>query len=57
MKRVQHMMHNIFQVDQEPLSNLFITSQQTFTCSSSTRETIEVEVVLMLTLKIIHTIF
>ena len=50
-------MHNIFQVNQQPLSKLFIMSQQTFTCSNSTRETIEVDVVLMLTLNIIHTIF
>ena len=42
------------------LSKLFVMSQQTFTCSNSTRETIEVYVVLMsllLTLNIIHTIF
>ena len=50
-------MYNIFQVDQEPLNKLFVTSQETFTCSSSTRETIEVDVVLMLALNIIHTIF
>ena len=37
-----------------------MTSQQIFTCSKSTRETLEVDVVLMslfLTLNIIHTIF
>ena len=37
-----------------------MTSQQTFTCSKSTRETLEVDVVLMslfLPLNIIHTIF
>ena len=54
------MLHNIFKIDQKSLSKLFITSQQTFTCSKSTREILEVDVVLMslfLTLNIIHTIF
>ena len=50
-------MHNIFQVDQQPLSKFFIMSQQKFTCSSSARETIEIDLNLMLTLNIIHTIF
>ena len=40
-ERGQHLMHNIFQVVQQPLNKLFITSQQTFTCSNSTKETIE----------------
>ena len=42
------------------LSKLFMTSQQTFTCLKSTRESLEVDVVVMflfLPLNIIHTIF
>ena len=39
--------HIIFKIDQKSLSKLFMTSQQTFTCSKSTRETLEVDVVLM----------
>ena len=56
----QHLLHNIFKVDQKSLSKLFMTFQQTFTCSKSTRETLESDHVLMtlfLTLNIIHTIF
>ena len=56
----QHLLHNIFKIDQKSLSKLFMTFQQTFTCSKSTRETLEAELVLMtlfLTLNIIHTIF
>ena len=40
-------MHNIFLIDQQSLSKLFITPQQTFTCSKPTRETLKVYVVLM----------
>ena len=58
--RKQYLLRNIFKIDQKSLSKLFITSQQTFTCSKSTREILEVDVVLMflfLTLNIIHAIF
>ena len=40
-------MYNVFKIDQQPFSKLFITSQQTFICSKSTRETVEIDVVLM----------
>ena len=40
-------MHNVFKIDQQPFSKLFITSQQTFIYSKSTRETVEIDVVLM----------
>ena len=59
-KREQHLLHNIFKIGQKSLSKLFMTSQLTFTCSKSARETLEVDVVLMalfLPLNIIHTIF
>ena len=55
-----HFLHIIFKIGQKLLSKLFVTSQQTFACSKSTRETLEVDVVLMslfLPLNIIHTIF
>ena len=58
--RKQYLLHSIFKIDQKSLSKLFITSQQTYACSKSTREIIEIDVVLMslfLTLNIIHTIF
>ena len=45
--RKQYLLRNIFKIDQKSLSKLFITSQQTFTCSKSTREILEVDVVLM----------
>ena len=41
------MLHNIFKIDQKSLSKLFMTSQQTFTYSKSTRETLEVDVAVM----------
>ena len=53
-------LHHLFKIDQEPLSKLLIKSQQTFTYSKSTRETLEVGIVLMslfLPLNIIPTIF
>ena len=56
----QHLLHNIFKIRQKSLSKLFMTSHKRFTCSKSTRETLEVDVVLMssfLPLNIIHTIF
>ena len=55
-----HLLHNIFKIGQKSLSKLFMTSQQTYTCLKSARETMEVNVVLMslfLPLNIIHTIF
>ena len=55
-----HLLHNIFKIGQKSLSKLFMTSQQTFTCSKLTRETLQFDVVLMslfLPLNIIHTIF
>ena len=56
----QHLLHNILKIGQKSLSKLFMTSQQTFTCSKLTRETLQFDVVLMslfLPLNIIHTIF
>ena len=37
-------MHNIFKIDQKSLSKLCLTSQQIFTCSKTTGETLEVDV-------------
>ena len=54
------MLHNILKIGQKSLSKLFMTSQQSFTCSKPTKESLEVDVVLMslfLPLNIIHTIF
>ena len=59
-EREQHLLHNTFKIGQKSLSKLFMTSQLTFTCSKSARETLEVDVVLMalfLLLNIIYTIF
>ena len=56
--RKPYLLHNILKIDQKSLSKVFITSKQTFTCSKSTREILEVDVVLMslfLTLNIIYT--
>ena len=47
-------------INDPEFTKLFMTYQQTFSCSKSTRETLEVDVVLMslfLPLNIIHTIF
>ena len=55
----QHLLRNIFKLGQKSLRKLFMTSQQTFTCSKSTRKRLEFYVVLslFLPLNIIHTIF
>ena len=45
--RKPYLLHNILKMDQRSLSKVFITSKQTFTCSKSTREILEVDVVLM----------
>ena len=42
--------HNILKIDQKSLSKLFMTSQQTFTCSKSTRETLVVLMSLFFTI-------
>ena len=41
--RQQHLLHNIFKIDQKSLSKLFMTSQQIFICSKSTRETLKAD--------------
>ena len=55
--RKPYLLRNIFKIDQNSLSKLFIASQQTFTCSKSKKEILEVDVVmsLFLTLNIIYT--
>ena len=40
-------MHNIFKIDQKLLSKQFITSQEIFVCSKSTRESDEIDIVFM----------
>ena len=58
--RKQYLLHHIFKIDQKSLSKLFMASQETFTYSKSTREILEVDVVLtslFLTLNIIYNIF
>ena len=58
--REQHLLHNVFKIDQKSLSKLFMTSQQIFICSKSTRETLKADLVLILLflpLNITHTIF
>ena len=45
--REQYLLHNIFKIGQKSLSELFMTFQQTLTCSKLTRETVEVGLVLM----------
>ena len=44
--REQCLLQNIFKIGQKSLSKLFMTFQQTLTCSKSTRETLEVDLVL-----------
>ena len=45
--REQYLLHSILKIGQKSLSKLFMTFQQTLTCSKSTRETLEVDLVLM----------
>ena len=43
--RGQNLIHNIFKIDQQSLNKRFITSQQIFTCSKSTKEKLKVNIV------------
>ena len=55
-----NLLHNILKIGQKSVSKLSMMSQEIFTYSKSTIETLEVRIVLMslfLPLSIIHTIF